>query len=518
MKIEEVTLWIEEDLEKFVSWLHSETLLKNTERRLGVAGVAIWQPHDDYCLGPLIERPPKCNPNSLTLIDPSDTHRFTQYWEWIKDRGKQTAQAFEYRVSRLQGRLMFVMSWQANTGADAIAWYLLHTIVVNNWPETEEDVSAWEQTEAGQRAYRAALRRDFWLSLPVRRIRYNAAEAARLRFGTSKAYWAALSYEEQYEKVLRYFNGYTPEEVTSLRPDLASLLVTGLRGEFTTKELEHWGAMSEEARRAWIAQGGPFKLNDLAWDALPSERQQWAEVAFKAWDKLLELSATIGEDLTKEEALSLAEQITRALEGQKDPRPDRTPEAALAIIEKIVTGKDTTSAAGPGEDSNAGDDTDGLDFTERLKRVGMLNPDYRPPGPLEQAVTELIRREAGLEPKPFASQAPGDTESAPAASGGQGEEVESAPRPSPRPETLRKVAMVRKVITAWGVSKTRACKCVGIKLTTYNKYNGREELEEKIQAELSLLKENSFGDFLAKISPTERGTATGLYDKFWAAV
>ena len=106
--------------------------------------------------------------------------------------------------------------------------------------------------------------------------------------------------------------------------------------------------------------------------------------------------------------------------------------------------------------------------------------------------------------------------SAPAPSAGQGEETEGDPLPSPRPETLRKVAMVRKVIAAWDVSKTRACKCVGIRVDTYTQYNDRPGFEERIQKEIALLENNNFGSFLSGIAPPDRGTATGLYDDFWA--
>ena len=108
------------------------------------------------------------------------------------------------------------------------------------------------------------------------------------------------------------------------------------------------------------------------------------------------------------------------------------------------------------------------------------------------------------------------TGDAPAPSMEREEGTEGDPLPSPRSETLRKVAMVRKVIRAWRVSKTRACKCVGIRVDTYAQYNDRPEFEARIQKEIGLLEKYNFGGFLSAITPSDRGTATGLYDDFWA--
>lgn len=105
--------------------------------------------------------------------------------------------------------------------------------------------------------------------------------------------------------------------------------------------------------------------------------------------------------------------------------------------------------------------------------------------------------------------------------GAPGEKTVSPTNPqkskTPRPETLRKAAMVRRVIALWNMSKTQACKIVGIKSKTYNDTLAAAR-QEDIQTELALLTQEDFDAYLKRVSPTERGDTKNLYALFWSSL
>ncbi len=129
-------------------------------------------------------------------------------------------------------------------------------------------------------------------------------------------------------------------------------------------------------------------------------------------------------------------------------------------------------------------------------------------GPLTPFFDYLIRR---IEERIKAEMRP----PSPAAEGvTQGGENQGSTY-GPRDETLRKTAMVYKVKAAWKLSKTRACDCVDIKTTTFNRAAKRKT---DIESELAWLDEVNFEKFLATFTIPERASIDDLYDRFMASL
>lgn len=313
MRENELPLRIDETLKTFTAWLNSRDAVRY---RPVIFAKDIYQPHDDIHVGELTVDPQR--DGGL----PQGTYTYRQDLLHYGREGSEGWGVIHYAIFPQKNGIIVTLRWVRETSG--AVWDLLEKIALR-WPDTCATVSDWQATEDGKRAQRWARWEHWWGSPEVLRTRAQAAEATQARYTMTRAQWGALSYPEQYQAVLHYFDDYTPEQITAWKPALdsymrqyfarienfadwdrwvcraletypawaqqmfdlkAGYVVNGRH--FTRAELQRWGGMSENERRDWITQGGPFRLNEVAWDDLPEEKRAEYEQARTEWGRLSE--------------------------------------------------------------------------------------------------------------------------------------------------------------------------------------------------------------------------------------
>lgn len=312
----ELKLRLDETLETFTEWLNS----RDAVRYRPVSCMHnIFKAHDDSGIGELEKG---CKQGGQPESTRFYVQRLTQYGSEVSC----FAAEIQYDLFRLKNGVIVTLRWERET-AGAV-WDLLKRIA-DAWPETREKITAWQTSDEGQQANKCAQREEWWQSDEVRAVRAVAAEAAIARTFITKQEWAALPDAEQYERVLTYFRGYTPDQVQARKPGLDQYLKSHFFrvksfaewNFFICQALEHypqwaqeeyeyhlrrfmipedmalqdsdslykwqrWAVMTEAARQDWIAQGGPFEFVEVAWDDLPAKERQAHEDALSAWQRL----------------------------------------------------------------------------------------------------------------------------------------------------------------------------------------------------------------------------------------
>lgn len=312
----ELVLRLDETLKNFTAWLNSHDAVRY---RPVICMYSIFKAHDDSGIGELEEGYKQGGQPEGTR---SYAQRLTQYGPDVSC----FATEIQYHIFPQKNGVIVTLIWMREM-AGAV-WDLLEKIALR-WPETRETITVWQASAEGQKAYKAAQAESWWQSPKVREIRAAAAEAIVARTMQTQQHWAALPYAEQYERVLTYFRGFTPEQVRAWKPGLDRYLKSHffraksfaewdsfislalerypqwaqeeykyhlrqfvipedmmLQDSNSLHKWQVWAAMTEAARQDWIAQGGPFEFIAVAWEDLPASQQAAYEQAITAWGKL----------------------------------------------------------------------------------------------------------------------------------------------------------------------------------------------------------------------------------------